>query len=409
MAKRCPDYWEYARNGYIQVSHVVFYLAVFPDLKVKFAFTNRTTSVCLGDEIDVDELRVQIAHVQTLQFTDGDIAYLRTWGMFPKKFLTAMRGMKLPDVCVEKTSDGQLRIEVEGLWFHTTFWELFILPIISELRMRAFVGEDIGKHKRVIKDLESCLMAKIPDIRTLQWMISLFGLRRRATGDWERRFTDILLNEIPVQIVGVSNVAIAREYGVEATGTNAHEVPMALAALRRHEGKEAVIASQYEVLEKWQQLYGHKALVMLGDTFGSTQFFHGLPRQFALDFTGPRQDSGDAILFGEEMIAMYERCGIDPLSKRVIFSDGLTVPKMQELERRFVGRIGGGFGWGTNGTFDTQYLQPISIVMKLVEAAGNPAVKLSDNVAKAIGVESEVAIYKDFFGYNTTFNEQAVY
>ncbi len=381
----------------------------FPDLHVKFAFTNRTQSVRLGDEIDIVELKEQIAHVQTLRFTALEKSYVRSWGMFPEAFIAWFDEMRLPDVLIERTIDGQIRIEVSGAWMHVTFWELFILPIISELRVRAFVGEDPAEHVRVIADLERRLMGKIPRIRNLQWMISLFGLRRRASGDWERRFTKILLNEVPERIVGVSNVAIAQEYGVEATGTNAHELPMALAALRRHEGPEMVRQSQYEVLAKWQQLYGHKALIMLGDTFGSEQFFRDLPRRFAGDFIGLRQDSGDPFTYGEDAIAMYERFGINPKQKRVIFSDGLTVEKMEALESQFVGRIGGGFGWGTNGTFDTRYVQPISIVMKLVEAAGNPAVKLSDNLAKAIGHKSEVAMYKEIFGYKVTFNEQAVY
>ena len=381
----------------------------FPNLRVKFAYTNRTKSVCIGEEISIEELRAQIKHVQTLHFSELHKSYLRSWGMFSEAFIQALDTMCLPDVLIEKTSDGQIRIEVEGLWFHTTFWELFILPIISELRTRAFVGEDAGMHKRVINDLEKRLTAKIPDIRTLQWMISLFGLRRRASGDWERRFTEILLNEVPERIIGVSNVAIAREYNVEAVGTNAHELPMALAALRRHEHFEAVLHSQYEVLEKWQLLFSNKALIMLGDTFGSQQFFRNLPRNFAIDFTGPRQDSGDPLAFGEDTISFYESQNIDPLLKRIIFSDGLTVPRMHSIEGELVGRIGGGFGWGTNGTFDTKYIQPISSVMKLVEAAGNPAVKLSDNLAKAIGNPDEVEIYKEIFGYNITFNEQAVY
>ena len=64
------------------------------------------------------------------------------------------------------------------------------------------------------------------------------------------------------------------------------------------------------------------------------------------------------------------------------------------------------FGWGTNLTNDFEDcapernpgLKPISIVAKVSEANGRPAVKLSDNPAKATGDSSEIARYLRIFG-----------
>jgi nicotinate phosphoribosyltransferase len=64
------------------------------------------------------------------------------------------------------------------------------------------------------------------------------------------------------------------------------------------------------------------------------------------------------------------------------------------------------FGWGTNLTndfrgcapFATNGLDPISLVCKVVAANGRPAVKLSDNPAKATGDPGEIARYLRIFG-----------
>jgi nicotinate phosphoribosyltransferase len=64
------------------------------------------------------------------------------------------------------------------------------------------------------------------------------------------------------------------------------------------------------------------------------------------------------------------------------------------------------FGWGTNLTNDfagvspvpNPQLDPISLVCKVSEADGRPAVKLSDNPEKATGTAEEIARYIRIFG-----------
>ena len=53
---------------------------------------------------------------------------------------------------------------------------------------------------------------------------------------------------------GTSNTFLAYKYDLEAMGTNAHELPMAMAALA--DGDEELHESQYRVLELWQKSYG---------------------------------------------------------------------------------------------------------------------------------------------------------
>ena len=67
-----------------------------------------------------------------------------------------------------------------------------------------------------------------------------------------------------------------------------------------------------------------------------------------------------------------------------------------------------GYGWGTlltndfRGLADDGVLDPISIVCKVKAVNGRPAVKLSDNLTKAMGQKDEVARYRRVFGAEET-------
>mgnify|MGYP003658124413 FL=1 len=88
----------------------------------------------------------------------------------------------------------------------------------------------------------------------------------------------------------------------------------------------------------------------------------------------------------------------------MIFSDGLDVAKIAELQKQFAGRVRPSFGWGTlltndfRGLVADDALAPFSLVCKAVAANGRPTVKLSDNPNKAMGPASEIDRYKRVFG-----------
>ena len=80
--------------------------------------------------------------------------------------------------------------------------------------------------------------------------------------------------------------------------------------------------------------------------------------------------------------------------------------QIEDAYLHFEGRVRMAFGWGTNLTNDFEGcapepnpgLDPISIVIKVSEANGRSAVKLSDNPAKATGEPAEIARYLKVFG-----------
>jgi len=165
------------------------------------------------------------------------------------------------------------------------------------------------------------------------------------------------------------------------------------------------VHSQYRVLELWQRSYGGALLIMLPDTFGTTQFLEGAP-EWVADWTGQRVDSKDPRIAGDEYIAWLKERGRDPRTKRLIASDALDVDEMLRLHAYFRGRIRFSAGWGTLLTNDFRgchprgddTLEPLSLVCKLTSVEGRPAVKLSDNELKATGPAAMVERYRQVFG-----------
>ncbi len=380
----------------------------YPNLHVKFGFKNRTKNVLLADHISVGELRAQINTAAQLTFSDDVLAIYRSWELFPEEFLQALKQLRLarPKVAIV---DPLLTIETDGLWLNDTLWEIYILAIVSELAGRGRAKAEGFSEKALFKAGDERLTEKInffkqhPELK-----ISQFGLRRRFSGPWEEHVTQRLINETSV-ITGISNMYLADHFGIPAQGTNAHELPMALTALARHSGPKAMREAPYLVLAHWQRLFGHKSLIMLDDTYGSESFSRDLPRQYLESFRGFRHDSGDAFAYGEAIIQLYRQYGIDSRTKVIIFSDGLTPYKALKLYEHFKGRIIVLFGMGTNLTNDFGVLPALSLVMKIIAAAGNPAVKLSNNLNKATGLPEEIEYYKDVFGYTNTASEAVVY
>jgi nicotinate phosphoribosyltransferase len=116
-----------------------------------------------------------------------------------------------------------------------------------------------------------------------------------------------------------------------------------------------------------------------------------------------RVDSGDPATGAELAINWWRSQGLDPREKRVIFSDGLDVGQIIDLQNRFKDQVNVGFGWGTLLTNDFRgldsdgRLDPFSLVCKAVQANGVRTVKLSDNQHKAMGPDAELDRYKRVF------------
>ncbi|HTD97348.1 MAG TPA: nicotinate phosphoribosyltransferase [Edaphobacter sp.] len=387
----------------------------FPTMQVTSEVVNRTVTVRLAERIDASALREQMEHVRGLRFRRSEMVWLagntfygvRT--IFEPEFLEWLeRDFRLSDYEVTE-HEGQLVLRFTGLWSEVTMWEVYALAIVSEMKTRWALSHLSELELDVLyARAKTRLWDKIERLREVPGLsLSDFGTRRRHSFLWQEYCVQAMrvsLNQNgATRFAGTSNTALAYKHDLEAIGTNAHELPMALAAMSNTD--EDLRASQYRVLELWQKSYGGALLIMLPDTFGTTQFLAGAP-DWVADWTGQRIDSKDPVVAGDEYIAWLIKRERDPRKKRLIASDGLDVEDIVRLHEYFAGRIRFSAGWGTLLTNDFRgchprgedTFEPISLVCKLMTVNGRPAVKLSDNVRKSTGPAEEIERYRRVFG-----------
>ena len=383
----------------------------FPEVHVTSEIVNRTISVKLADQVSGTMLIEQMEHVRGLRFGRSELVWLAgntfygTRSIFEPGFLDWLEhDFKLSDYEVNEI-DGKLTIRFSGLWSEVTMWEVYALSLINEMRTRSALGQMSELELDVLyARAKTKLWDKIERLRTSPGVrVSDFGTRRRHSFLWQEYAVKAMRVSLGASFSGTSNTFLAYKHDLEAIGTNAHELPMALAALANT--REELCHAQYRVLELWQQSYGGSLLILLPDTFGTTQFLTGAP-DWVADWTGQRIDSKDPVIAGDEYIAWLQSRGRDPKKKLLIASDGLDVEEILYLHGYFAGRIRFSAGWGTLLTNDFRgchprgetLLDPISLVCKLMTVNGRAAVKLSDNPRKATGPVAEIERYREVFG-----------
>ena len=378
------------------------------ETQVTFSLINRTTRIRLADLIDEGELREQLDHIRSLRLSRGESTFLRGntfYGkrqMFRPDFMEWFENFRFPAYHLEKR-DGQYELTFEGRWHEVMLWEIPALAVLMEMRSRAVLN---GMGRFELQVLYARAMTKLWEkVERLRGDPSLriadFGTRRRHSFLWQDWCVQAMIEGLGDSFVGTSNCLIAMRRDIEAIGTNAHELPMVYSALADSDAE--LHAAPYKVLADWHEEHDGNLRIILPDTYGTRHFLENAPDWLA-GWTGIRIDSGDPAEGAEIAIDWWRRRGEDPASKLVIFSDGLDVEKMLELQARFKGRVRVSFGWGTlltndfRGLVEGDALAPFSLVCKAVAANGRPTVKLSDNPNKAMGPAEEVARYKRVFG-----------
>ena len=385
----------------------------YPNVPVRYAFKNRTAQVRLADYIDEAALRRELDQARTLRVNASELHYLRgtnEYGdrLFSEDYLKFLSELRLPPYELTR-ADGTYTLEFPGVWCEAIYWETLALSIINELYYRALMQPLSAFEREVVRATGTLRLAeKINILRARPDLtFSDFGTRRRFSRSWQDYVVGVLAQAIPGQLLGTSNTAMAMQYGLLPMGTMAHEMFMVMAGIRA-ESDTSIRASHNRVLQAWWEEYGAGLSTALTDTYGSEFFFRDMTTAQARVWKGLRQDSGDPLAFGEKAIAFYERHGIDPRDKFIVFSDGLDLGTIVKLADHFAGRIRVSFGWGTNLTNDLGF-EALSLVIKVIEANGHRTVKLSDNLAKATGEAPDIERFKRIFGHTVTTFEACKY
>ena len=297
----------------------------FPNEHVKYAFKNRTKNVTLGHL--KYQLIQEIDRIKKIELSDIEILFLKIQTIFSDDYLQFLKRVKLPDVNIDVDKNNELIIETEGLWSEAIDWETIILSTVNEL----YYKTDKDSEKNAWKIGEERLLNKIqllkqhPDLRFVD-----FGTRRAYSTEWHKRVVEILLNEIPTQLYGTSNVYLANLFGVKNIGTSAHECPMILSRLFGNTD-DNIRDSQNKFYDMWYEMYGENLSICLPDTFGSDYTFSTFGKERFEKWKGFRQDSGDPTESALKQLKKYEDFNIDATNKLFMPSDGLTVEKMIDL------------------------------------------------------------------------------
>lgn len=343
----------------------------------KYIFKCRNKGVEFTPEM-VEEINAQIDHLCTLTLSDEELNYLGSLRFIKKdyvEFLRLWRPLRRYVNCVyDDLVDCKLRIEIEGPLFSVMQFEIYLLEIVNETYFRMKYD-----YMQLVESAKEKLYHKTNAFRMEEYDFKFaeFGCRRRLSREWQDYVVGELLKT--GKCVGTSNTYLAMKYGCTPIGTYAHEY------VQMYQGVPGIqLAYTNKVaMEEWFDEYQGDNGTALTDTLGTDLFLRDFNKLQALCYNGVRHDSGDPIEWGEKIIAHYEKLGIDPKTKTLLFSDSLDFVRAQHIYNHFRNRINVSFGIGTYLSNDTN-VDPLNIVIKLQYVNGHPVAKLSDNPGKAM-------------------------
>ena len=358
---------------------------------VKYNFINRGKTK-FPDGFDV-RLRQELKKMEQLALTQKEALYLTLNCLFLKPtYIDFLKSYRYDSSEIGITQEGgELTVTITGYWYRTILWEVPLMALISELYFQ-MTGEQIkSREERRENNINKGKLFHVNGMK-----VADFGTRRRYSFDNQLEVVQDLMscfNNGDPFLVGTSNVYIAMLTGIKAIGTHAHEWFMFHAV---HYG---YTMANYRGLENWVKVYEGDLGIALPDTFTVDVFFRIFDKKFAKLFDGVRHDSGDPFKFADKVVAHYKGLGINPISKTIVFSDGLDAELAVKLHKycREIG-IMCSFGIGTNFTNDVG-LKALNMVIKIVQVKVGDiwidTVKLSDNPVKHTGTEDEIKLCKD--------------
>lgn len=363
-----------------KINMLCVYFNRFPNKVGRFEFKCRNKDVRFTSAM-LKRINDELDKLCQLRFTEDEILWLSRLPWLKTKigFLSFLRLFQFNRTMItaELVEGGKLKISAKGPIYMISFFETFVLSIVSEVYYDAtYPDEDcalaiskLGHKIQKVKD------TKLP------FKFSEFGARRRFSFDWHDKVVKTLKDNLPNTIfTGTSDMYLAKKYSLVPQGTMAHEFLCLGQALEN----VTIEASQRFMLQQWADEFRGNLGIALSDNLGIDKFLKDFDLYFAKLFNGIRQDSGDPIEVGNKVIEHYKSLGIDPKTKTIVFSDCLDFNKAISLCEMFSDKINVAFGIGTNLVCDMGSFNPLQCVMKLVEVDGKPVAKISDSDGKVM-------------------------
>lgn len=356
---------------------------LFPKAKARYQFINRGKHQF--PEGFATRFREAVDHMATLQLTKAEkLFFAKTCPYIDPTYFDFLQGYHYDPEEVEIIQEGgDLTVKIEGYWYRTILWEVPLMSLICELYYE-MTGQKRVDDEEVMKIVHD----KMYKYDKLNITIADFGTRRRHSLAVHDLVIKALKEHPSKTFIGTSNVHFAMKYHTKPIGTHAHEWFMF------HAAKYGYKMANLVGLENWSNVYRGDLGIALSDTYTTEVFFKQFDKKLSKLFDGVRHDSGDPIEFAQMTIDHYLSKGINPLTKTIIFSDGLDYEKVVKIVEFAKDKIGFSFGIGTDFTNDVG-LDRMNIVLKMTEAFPDegewtPVIKLSDEPKKHTGNPEEI-------------------
>ena len=342
----------------------------------EYYFKCRTENVYFTDEM-IKEINDQVDHLCTLSFKQEELDYLKSIRFIKDDYVEFLRLWHpiREYVNIERDADNKLAIVVKGPLFSAMQFEIYLLEIVNEVYFRMEYNYD-----KLLQAAKIKLNEKIKAFQEGKYTFKFaeFGCRRRLSREWE----DVVVHRFATETnncVGTSNVYLAMKYNLTPIGTYAHEY------VQMYQGIDNIplAYTNHYAMKDWYEEYQGDNGTALTDTITTDLFLLDFNRAMVNNYTGVRHDSGDPYEWGEKIIKHYEKYGVDPKTKLLLFSDSLNFDKAERLYNYFKDRTKVSFGIGTFCSNDTCE-RPLNIVIKLQYVNGRPVAKLSDDQGKAM-------------------------
>ncbi|WP_457624199.1 nicotinate phosphoribosyltransferase [Persephonella sp.] len=286
-----------------------------------------------------------VYYLLNIRFTEGDIQYLRSTGLFEEDFLSYLKNFRFT---------GNLYAVEEGE---------VIFPNEPVVQVEAPIIEAQIIETFVINTLQHPILVATKAMRAYSvargTVLVDFGLRR-AHG------TDAGMKAARASYIGgfagTSNVLAGKEYGIPVFGTMAHSFILA----HRNE---------VEAFKDFTSVYPENS-VLLVDTYDTIQGVYNAVkaiRELGLKhFKGIRIDSGDILTLSKKAREILDREGFKDAI--IIVSGGINEYKIKQLLDAGAPVDGWGVGTELVVSADLPYLD---CAYKLVEYDGRPVMKFS--------------------------------
>ena len=365
---------------------------LYPHAQVEYSFINRNNHAFPDGFAEI--LRGFVFGMSNLRLLEDEKKFLlEKCPYLTPVYIDFLSGYRFNPNEVEISQDNcnYLHITIRGPWYRTILWDVPLMAMISELY---FV--ETNQYKSVWEARENRNQNKAERLRSIGAKFGDFGTRRRFSQRNHEEVVVAMDEYAGDSFVGTSNVYLAMCKGLRVIGTQAHEW------FQFHAAKYGFRSANAVALEKWVDVYQGSLGIALSDTFTSDVFFKAFDMKYAKLFDGVRHDSGDPFEFADKTIAHYKKLGIDPLSKTIVFSDGLDVDKVKTIHQHCEGKVKDSYGIGTNLTNDVG-VKPLNIVIKMIKAKPKDSdwvhtVKLSDESGKWTGNVNMLRICREELG-----------